>query len=784
MTDIFLSYSRQNSDFVTRLNDALAAHGKDVWLDLHTIADGEVFPDAIRRAIEESEAFVFVISPASLASAYCGHEVDHAAALGKRIVPVLHEVVPDDEIPAAIAERNWVPFLDDGEFERSVDRVVVAVDTDLEYRREHTRWLVKAAEWDREGRDRSFLLRGSELTAAESWLAAAQTDADPPPTELQRSYLLASRQSNLRRQRRFAVAGLSVGAVAIALLVFALISRSQAVTAEATASSRALAAESQNLLTTDPETSVLVASKALEVSPTPDALYAVRQALDHSTVEHALPPAKAATNCEPVALFDGHEPLVLRVAVGGQLTAYRESTGTVAWHETLARANSCVLALDPARDLAAVAVASDVDLVDPSTGTVSGQLNPAALSGPSAAGSPAVMAFSQDGSRLAVLTNSGQIELWNVGTGTGRVLSTTIPNLYGMAFVADGSEMVLGTQTGTFLVVDISTGQVVRTVTVGVPGDGIEVAADPAGSTLAVADSTVSNARTTVVTLWNTATWTQESTLAHFGVIGIDTLAFSQTGDRLAIGEADGAASVWSVSHEDELAPLLGLTSDLDRGVLQPRRHECPGVRLGRFSSHLPGDRPGLGNRRAEHRSAHPGIARLGRPHVLVGPHVQHGNLRSFVSVDDVVVAGRYADRAARAQHRPQRHRRHLGCGRRRSGTHRLGSHVDGHRVGGCRPAPRPHARRRAHRPGGDRHPRLHGLERQRALPRVGLGRGDHQRCAATHLRRAHRPSHGQPALRHPDHGGVRRQQCNNQHEGHRRRAARLLRPHLDDRRE
>ncbi len=338
VADIFLSYSRQDSAFVERLSDALAAHSKDVWLDLHTIADGEVFPDAIRRAIEASEAFVFVISPASLSSAYCGHEVDYAVALGKRIVPVLHEVVPEDEIPAAIAERNWIPFLDNSEFERSVDRVVVAVDTDLEYRREHTRLLVKAVEWDRESRDRSFLLRGRELTAAESWLAGAQTGAEPPPTELQRSYLLASRQSNLRRQRRFAVGGLSIAAVSIALLVFALISRSQAITAETTASSRALAAESQNLLTTDPETSVLVASKALKESPTPDALYAARRALDHSTVERALPLAKTSTECQPVARFDADEPLVLRVAVGGQLTAYWASTGMVAWHETLARA--------------------------------------------------------------------------------------------------------------------------------------------------------------------------------------------------------------------------------------------------------------------------------------------------------------------------------------------------------------------------------------------------------------------------------------------------------------
>lgn len=243
--------------------------GKEVWLDTETIADAERFPEAIRRAIEESEAFVFVITPDSVRSAYCEQEVDHAEATGKRIVPILLERVPDDEIPPAVRDRNWIPFTDEGSFDQSVQRVIAAVDTDLAYRNGHTRWLVKAIDWERENKDKSFLLRGSELAAAEAWLAGAGHDADPPPTDLQRSYLLACRQANLRRQRRLAGAGLTVAAVSIGLLIFALISRGQAVSAESTASSQALAARSENLLGTDPETSILIAMKAFRERPTP-----------------------------------------------------------------------------------------------------------------------------------------------------------------------------------------------------------------------------------------------------------------------------------------------------------------------------------------------------------------------------------------------------------------------------------------------------------------------------------------------------------------------------------
>jgi hypothetical protein len=96
--------------------------------------------------------------------------------------------VPDGGIPEAVRERQWIPFDDAGGFEDGVRRLVDALDTDLEWTQAHTRWLVKAIEWDREGRERSLLLRGAELAAAERWLAGAE-GKHPEPTTLQREYV-------------------------------------------------------------------------------------------------------------------------------------------------------------------------------------------------------------------------------------------------------------------------------------------------------------------------------------------------------------------------------------------------------------------------------------------------------------------------------------------------------------------------------------------------------------------------------------------------------------------
>src|SRR5579859_1571097 len=100
MPDVFVSYSRRDSEFVRRLTDSVSERGKDVWVDTEGIADGEVFPEAIKRAIEQSDAFLFVITPASVQSAYCENEVDYAQQMQKRIVPVLRDPVADGELPA------------------------------------------------------------------------------------------------------------------------------------------------------------------------------------------------------------------------------------------------------------------------------------------------------------------------------------------------------------------------------------------------------------------------------------------------------------------------------------------------------------------------------------------------------------------------------------------------------------------------------------------------------------------------------------------------------------
>ena len=88
MADAFISYSRRDADFASRLAQELSNRGKSIWLDTEDIAPAARWADEIRAAIESSDAFVFVISPSSVASAECAKELQHALDVRKRVIPV------------------------------------------------------------------------------------------------------------------------------------------------------------------------------------------------------------------------------------------------------------------------------------------------------------------------------------------------------------------------------------------------------------------------------------------------------------------------------------------------------------------------------------------------------------------------------------------------------------------------------------------------------------------------------------------------------------------------
>jgi hypothetical protein len=104
MNYIFVSYSRQDRDFVLRLVDSLSAAGCQIWLDQRNITGRQPFWLEIQEAIEKSSFFLFVISPDSITpQGGAFRELCHATTLKSlTIVPVMARAVAYSALPIQI----------------------------------------------------------------------------------------------------------------------------------------------------------------------------------------------------------------------------------------------------------------------------------------------------------------------------------------------------------------------------------------------------------------------------------------------------------------------------------------------------------------------------------------------------------------------------------------------------------------------------------------------------------------------------------------------------------
>jgi hypothetical protein len=288
MDDVFISYSRKDRDFAARLHEALQARQRQAWMDLKNIPPTAKWREKIKAGIEGARAFVFVLSPDSMASPECLKEVEHAAASHKRLIPVVCREVEAKAVPEALGKLNWIFLRDQDNFDKGIDTLLSAVDTDLEWVDAHTNLLEKATEWDKKTRDQSLLLRGGELKEAEAWQVKS-AGKEPKPTELMASFIVTSRQGETRRQRKVLV-GVSVGFVVVLVLaILAIYQWLRAETELATARAQNLAAQAQiaytealkpgELFTPDPQRSALLALESLNIHPNIEADQVLRSSL-------------------------------------------------------------------------------------------------------------------------------------------------------------------------------------------------------------------------------------------------------------------------------------------------------------------------------------------------------------------------------------------------------------------------------------------------------------------------------------------------------------------------
>ena len=409
-------------------------------MDVEDITGGADWRARIKRGIEACKAYIFVLTPASLRSRHCREELELAAAQNKLVIPVYQQEVDEAGLPPVLADREWIFLRPDDDFDAGLGSLVEALETDLEWRDQHTRIAGRAREWLDAGHDNSFLLRGSDLRDAESWLAR-QAHHHEAATAEQAEYIVQSRRAASTRQRRLTAAVASALIVTAALALFALIQRNEAIDQRDTALSTLLATRALGQLRDDPSSSLALAMEAFATKDTDLAEGALRV---------------SASQAVPHLVLRAHNGSVASVAYSPDRR-----------HLATAGSDRSIRVWDaraPARA-------------------------PVVLRGHE--GPVASVAWAPDGRHLASTGTDRTVRLWdwrNPGTPP-TVLRAHTDETFGLTFVPDGRHLASAGDDGTIRVWDWREPRVPSTVPSGATGlDGTIVTAAPNGRHLATVD--------------------------------------------------------------------------------------------------------------------------------------------------------------------------------------------------------------------------------------------------------------------------------------------------------
>lgn len=248
---VFISYSRMDFAFADLLLDILEGSGYNGYLDRQDIVPGEAWRARLGKLILQSDAVAFVISPDSIASEVCDWEVQETLKLGKLLIPIHFRETAISKVPGDLKELNFVdarrlsedyrPILEllkakraayDGinvrggathaensNLEKQVDQfrkaaaaevyddlnsqLVTALRVpEIEWTREHTRWVARAMEWSDAGRPESQLLRLEEAGAGREWARLRPAHAPRIPDVLTEFLTASERKENDDRTSR------------------------------------------------------------------------------------------------------------------------------------------------------------------------------------------------------------------------------------------------------------------------------------------------------------------------------------------------------------------------------------------------------------------------------------------------------------------------------------------------------------------------------------------------------------------------------------------------------
>lgn len=292
---VFISYAREDKEFVEQFTEILSKHGIKAWVDESELRPLEKWNQEIKNAILAHDYVIFIASRSSTSSeSFCKQEISFAKQNHKIIIPI--NIDPKlNWLPDEINEINWINFssiasiednnkislhIESDEFNRSFALLLTTLETDLEWVKTFTKLLQKSWEWEENNKNDSYFLIGDELKYFQEAVNYYQ-ETKPSLTPLQNEFLSVSQEYHAtqlvkqkRSKKRVKILLLSLSILIVLAGISAIINWRQNTISKASE----LAKHSQ-IIDNEVDTSLLLSLEAFQLSKKPDVQSAVYSAI-------------------------------------------------------------------------------------------------------------------------------------------------------------------------------------------------------------------------------------------------------------------------------------------------------------------------------------------------------------------------------------------------------------------------------------------------------------------------------------------------------------------------
>lgn len=614
MSHIFISYAREDIEFAQQLVNKLEQSGLEVWIDLKGIPPTVDWWKEIERGIEEADSVLSLISPDYATSVNCGREVDHAIQNGKRLIPLLVRDVADEQAPSKLKHLNYIFFSQQDNFDSAFEKLSTAIQTDYDWVQEQRRLQVRAVEWDREMREKSFLLRGKDLEDAEEQLARNASKL-PHPTELQIQYVVVSRKAADTQSRLITTISVATAIVLAALALFGFYQANNATNSQATAEAnlvvaqtaqadavqaeetaianeqeakrqanialaRQLAAEAQNIFEkgyVQEDIAALLATKSLTLYPSAEAI----QVIQNNTLSETIVQTQQAAGITSTALSNNNKYLVLG-SNDGTINLLSTETGKSILQFNDNTQVSAISFSPNDRLVASGGYDGIIHVRETNTGQQIAQMQHTSFI--------TSLGFSPDGNYIVSGSDDTTTRIWDSATGQEILQTQHDMTVNSVVFSPNGKYMASGNDDGTIRIYDIELGKEISHYSLNTaailsvdfsPNSKYVVISGSWDNTARVLDVTtgvqvsrmkqddmvkfakfspsgnyvVSGGDDNTARVWNAMTGEEISRIRHNGSVLV--AAFDRDENRVISGDSDGAAIVWEIGKGTEVSRTI-----------------------------------------------------------------------------------------------------------------------------------------------------------------------------------------------------------------------------------